>query len=149
MKDTHSAATERKVSEMLAHKRLLLAREFSKILTGRIYVNKFFNNLNANGLLAYESFLNFLHFFVFITLHRVGYWTIKAELDRLFRSTHFKQDTNNVINFTLRERQVLYGVNEPKERCYYFALSPLMAEIANVSRLNKEVLWIGETKYMG
>lgn len=149
MKDTHSAITERKVSEILAHKRLLLAREFSKILTGQIYVSKYFNNQNTKGLLAYEAFLNFLHLFTFIALHRVGYWTIKTEIDRLFRSTHFKAESKHLIKFSLRESNVLYGENNPKEKCYYFAMSPLMTEIVKVTRFNKEVLWVGETKYMG
>lgn len=150
MKNRHSVDTECKVSDMLSHKRLLLAREFSKILTGQVYVSKFFNNQNTNGMISYEAFIRFLHLFAFIALHRIGYKVIGAEVNRLFRSSHFKgQKIKEELPFSLRERQVLFGENEPKESCYYFANSPLMAEIANVKRSNKELLWIGESKYMG
>lgn len=149
MQNFHSVENERKVSEILSHKRLLLAREFSKILTKQVYVSKYFNNTNYNGALAFEAFLAFLHLFVYISLHRVGYCTIKHEIDRLFRSAHFKSDTKNTITFTLREQQVLHGINGVKGKCSFFAMSPLISEIAKVNRLNKEILWIGDNKYMG
>lgn len=86
VKNLKSIDTERKVSDMLSHKRVLLAREFSKIILGEIHVSRYFNNNNKNGLLSYEAFLKFCTLFVYIALHRRGLNTIRklnVELSRL------------------------------------------------------------------
>lgn len=72
-------------------------------------------------------------------------------MDRLFRSTHFTKipGSKDMPTYTLRQQQILYGRHTPYERCYYYANSPLMAEIIRVSRDSKELLWIGDLKYMG
>lgn len=77
IKNLKSIETEEKVSEMLSHKRLLLAREFSKIVLAEVKVSKYFNNNNINGLLSYEAFLRFSTFFVYIALHRRALNTIR------------------------------------------------------------------------
>lgn len=73
------------------------------------------------------------------------------EMDRLFRSSHFAKFPNaeDMPQYNQREKQVFYGVNNPIERCYYFANSPLIQEIIKIRRENKELLWIGDLKYMG
>lgn len=70
IKNMKSIETEEKVSEMLSHKRVLLAREFSKIILGEVRVSRYFNNTNKNGLVSYEAFLKFCTLFVYIALQR-------------------------------------------------------------------------------
>ncbi|XP_063698809.1 protein phosphatase 1 regulatory subunit 36-like [Culicoides brevitarsis] len=151
IKNVKSNETEVKVSEMLSHKRVLLAREFSKIILGEVKVSKYFRNTNKNGLTSYEAFLRFCTLFVFIALHRRALNSIQYEMDRLFRSSHFTKFPNadDMPRYSQREKQVLYGINSPKERCYYFANSPLIQEIIKINRDNKELLWIGDLKYLG
>lgn len=152
IKNIKSIETEQKVSQMLTHKRILLAKEFCKIILGEIQVSRYFDNTNRNGLVSYEAFLKFCSLFVYIALHRRGLRTIEYEIDRLFRSSHFSKlpkTIDEIPKFGEREKQVLYGMNNPRERSYFFANSPLIREIIKINRESKELLWIGELKYMG
>lgn len=150
MRDFETVEVENKVSDLLSHKRLLLAREFSKMLTGEIHVSKYFNNTNANGAIHFEAFLNFCIKFIHIACHRRASGTINFEIQiRLFRSNFFNKLPDAKNELSKREQQILYGRNEPQRKCYYHAISPLISEILKVNTKQKELLWIGETKYMG
>lgn len=72
-------------------------------------------------------------------------------MDRLFRSSHFTKfpKAEDMPKYSQREKQVLYGVNNPSASCYYYAKSPLIQEILKINRENKELLWIGDLKYLG
>lgn len=71
-------------------------------------------------------------------------------MNRLFRSRYFSGDEKQLdtMQFTFREKQILYG---PNELHYNFMSqrSPLIQEILNIKPESKELLWIGEHKYRG
>uniref|UniRef100_A0A336KAP7 CSON004011 protein n=1 Tax=Culicoides sonorensis TaxID=179676 RepID=A0A336KAP7_CULSO len=151
IKNMKSADTEKKVSEKLSHKRILLAREYAKIILGEIKVSKYFGNTNKDGVMHFEGFIEFCKLFVFIALHRRALNTIAYEMDRLFRSSHFTKIPRSeyMPKYGSREKLVLFGADNPTERGFYLSNSPLIRELIKVKRANKDLLLIGDLKYMG
>lgn len=76
---------------------------------------------------------------------------LDCEINRLFRSGHFnvaEKQLFNVLKYTPREEQVLYGPND--FRCNYRSqLSPLLLDLKRITPKNADVLWIGNQKYRG
>ncbi|XP_005185298.3 protein phosphatase 1 regulatory subunit 36-like [Musca domestica] len=154
MQNQDSTEIKRIFSAKLSQYRLLLAREYSRVLLGEGDTNKFYHmkpvvniSLSIKDQQFHECFLAFCTVLVWIAMQRRSVTVINWEIDRLFRSEHFalvqcKLGLSNV------EASILYGNNY--KRCNYRAqTSPLIQELKNVEDENLPILWIGERKYRG
>ncbi|XP_055853769.1 protein phosphatase 1 regulatory subunit 36-like [Episyrphus balteatus] len=155
VQSTESSQIKRIFSEYLSQYRIILAREYSVIVMGNGEMAPFYH-LNTlvkiskthQDRLLHEMFLAFANQVVWIAHHRKAYQTIDEEMNRLFRSDHFKLTRKELIKFSLTEQELLYGKNNQRVN-YRRQNSPLIQEISNVSRRNMPILWLGEKKYRG
>uniref|UniRef100_A0A1A9W7T2 Protein phosphatase 1 regulatory subunit 36 n=1 Tax=Glossina brevipalpis TaxID=37001 RepID=A0A1A9W7T2_9MUSC len=146
---------QRMFSAHLQQYRLLVAREYSQIIMGEGDVKKFYHikpivNISRSNFDKpfHEVFLAFCTQAVWITMHRRAYDVIDMEMNRLFRSDHFKLTHYPRLQFTKPEAQTLYGPNY--KRCNYrIQNSPLIQELSNVDKHNLPILNIGRRKYRG
>lgn len=99
----------------------------------------------------FETFLCISTRIVWIAHHRRAYAVIDAEINRLFRSSHFnvaEKQISNCLKFTKREEEILYGINNKLVNCRN-QKSPLALEILNILPENVDVIGIGVNKYRG
>ncbi|KAL9913629.1 protein phosphatase 1 regulatory subunit 36-like [Glossina fuscipes fuscipes] len=143
------------LSSHLTQYRLLVARAYSTILLGEGEVRKFHHiqrftkiSRTMNDRITHEQFLAFCTQYIWVTMHRRAYDVIDMEMNRLFRSEHFKLTRNEKIRFTGIEAKMLYGKHY-RRRDYRNQSSPLIQEIINVERHNLPILWLGRRKYRG
>lgn len=155
IQSNESTEIKRIYSAHLSQYRLLLAREYSNIVLGNGELKKFYHikpivniSQSIKDKSFHESFLAFCTQVVWIAMYRRDYPTIDMEMNRLFRSEHFKLTRNDRIQFTEVETSMLYGKNY-KRLNYRAQNSPLIQEISNVEKHNLPILWIGERKYRG
>uniref|UniRef100_A0A1A9W7U0 Protein phosphatase 1 regulatory subunit 36 n=1 Tax=Glossina brevipalpis TaxID=37001 RepID=A0A1A9W7U0_9MUSC len=139
-------------SEYLIQYRLLVARAYSTIIMGEGDVEKFYHlrhNLSqmTKDKKLHEQFLAFCTQFIWITMHRRDYDIIEMEMNRLFRSEHFKI-TRSEKKFSETEASMLYGKNY-KRRNYRRQNSPLIQELIKIEKHNLPILWLGKRKYRG
>ncbi|KAL9922764.1 protein phosphatase 1 regulatory subunit 36-like [Glossina fuscipes fuscipes] len=142
-------------SAHLQQYRLLLAREYSRIILGEGDVKKFYHlrpivniSKTVSDKYFHESLLAFCTQVVWITMHRRAYDVIDMEMNRLFRSEHFKLTRYPRLKFNKPEGQMLYGPNYKRSN-YRIQCSPLIQELNNVSQHNLPILSIGKQKYKG
>uniref|UniRef100_A0A1A9W7T9 Uncharacterized protein n=1 Tax=Glossina brevipalpis TaxID=37001 RepID=A0A1A9W7T9_9MUSC len=155
IQSTESNELKRVYSANLAQYRLLLAREYSNIVLGMNDVKKFHHiapiiniSWSIKDRAFHETILAFSTQVVWITLHRQDFTLIDMEMNRLFRSEHFKLSHSDRVKFTDAEARLLYGKNS--RRCNYRSQnSPLIQELNNVEKRNRPILWIGRRKYQG
>uniref|UniRef100_A0A1A9VVL8 Protein phosphatase 1 regulatory subunit 36 n=1 Tax=Glossina austeni TaxID=7395 RepID=A0A1A9VVL8_GLOAU len=145
----------RAFSAHLQQYRLLVAREYSQIILGEGDTKKFYHikpiaNISRSSFdnSFHEAFLAYCTQVVWITLHRRAYDVIDMEMNRLFRSEHFKLTKYPRYQFTKPEAQTLYGPNY-KICNYRYQNSPLIQEITKVDKHNKPILYVGKRKYRG
>ncbi|XP_073811938.1 protein phosphatase 1 regulatory subunit 36-like [Musca autumnalis] len=154
MQNQDSIEIKRIFSAHLSQYRLLLAREYSRILLGNGDMNKFYHmkpvvniSLSMKDQQFHECFLAFCTVLVWIAMHRKSFPVIDLEMNRLFRSEHFTL-VQSRLGLSQVEASLLYGKNY--KRCNYRAQnSPLIQELYNVEKENLPLLWIGERKYRG
>lgn len=150
-----STEIKRIFSEHLSQYRLLLAREYSEILLGNGEMKRFYHitpivniSQSIKDQHFHESFLAICTQVVWIALHRRDLELIDFEMNRLFRSEHFKLIRSERFQFSDVEASMLYGRNY--KRCNYRAQnSPLIQELRGVQKENSPILWIGERLYRG
>ncbi|XP_055923343.1 protein phosphatase 1 regulatory subunit 36-like [Eupeodes corollae] len=155
VQSTESAKIKRIYSEHLSQYRIILAREYSEIVMGSGEMAPFYH-LNTLVKISkthvdrclYEMLLAFSTQLVWIAHSRRAYETIDCEMNRLFRSDHFKLNRKDPIDFSYVEEDLLYGYNNKRVN-FRRQNSPLIQELRNVSRQNLPILWIGEKKYRG
>ncbi|KAL9922202.1 protein phosphatase 1 regulatory subunit 36-like isoform 1-T1 [Glossina fuscipes fuscipes] len=146
---------QRAFSAHLQQYRLLVAREYSHIILGEGDTKKFYHikpivNISRSSFddSFHEAFLAYCTQVVWITLHRRAYDIIDMEMNRLFRSEHFKLTKYPRYQFTKPEAQTLYGPNY--KLCNYRTQnSPLIQELTKVDKRNLPILYIGKQKYRG
>lgn len=150
-----STEIKRIFSEHLSQHRLLLAREYSTILLGEgdmavsYHIRPVVNiSKSLEDKVFHERFLAVCTQVVWISMHRRAYDVIEMEMNRLFRSEHFKLTRSNKLQFSTVEATMLYGKNYKRVN-YRAQNSPLIQEISNVAEQNLPILWIGERKYRG
>uniref|UniRef100_A0A1A9Z5E3 Uncharacterized protein n=1 Tax=Glossina pallidipes TaxID=7398 RepID=A0A1A9Z5E3_GLOPL len=143
------------LSSHLTQYRLLVARAYSTIIKGEGDVGKFHHvqplikiSRATSDRTMHEQLLAFCTQFIWITMHRRSYDIIDFEMNRLFRSEHFKLTRNEKIRFTGTEARLLYG-KYYRRRNYRNQSSPLIQEIINVEKHNLPILWLGKRKYRG
>uniref|UniRef100_A0A1A9VVN0 Protein phosphatase 1 regulatory subunit 36 n=1 Tax=Glossina austeni TaxID=7395 RepID=A0A1A9VVN0_GLOAU len=148
-----SIKIKRVFSEHLSQYRIIIAREYSKIvlclgdLKPFSHLPPLANASTKRDQEFHELFLAFCIQIVWIAMHRRCFNLIETEINRLFRSEHFQLGRSN-IQFTKAEARLLYGKNY--RRCNYRAQnSPLIQELMNVEYRNSPILWIGKRKYRG
>ncbi|XP_061393937.1 protein phosphatase 1 regulatory subunit 36-like [Musca vetustissima] len=154
MQNQDSIEIKRIFSANISQHRLLLAREYSRILLGNGDMKKFYHmkpvvniSLSTKDQQFHESFLAFCTVLVWIATERRSLTVINWEIDRLFRSEHFALVHCN-LGLSNVEARLLYGKHY--KRCNYRAQSsPLIQELANVESQNLPLLWVGERKYRG
>ncbi|XP_067627613.1 protein phosphatase 1 regulatory subunit 36-like [Eurosta solidaginis] len=142
-------------SAQLTQHRLLLAREYSVIIMGENEMKPYYHItpiVNISNSIKdkrfHEAFLAFSTQVVWIAMHRRAFDYIDSEMNRLFRSEHFKLKRYAHINFTAAEANMLYGKNYRRVN-YRAQNSPLIQELDHVASENLPMLWIGERKYRG
>lgn len=143
------------LSSHLIQYRLLVARAYSTIIKGEGDVKKLHHiqpfikiSKATSDRTLYEQLLAFCTQFIWITMHRRAYDVIDFEMNRLFRSEHFKLTRNEKIRFTATEARLLYGKNY-RRHDYRNQSSPLIQELINVEKHNLPILWLGKRKYRG
>lgn len=146
---------QRAFSAHLQQYRLLVARQYSSIILGEGDTKKFYHikpivNISRSRFddSFHEAFLAYSTQVVWITLHRRAYDVIDMEMNRLFRSEHFKLTNYPRYHFTKPEAQTLYGPNY-KICNYRTQNSPLIQELTKVDKHNLPILYIGKRKYRG
>lgn len=154
----NSVNVDRMLSEYLSQYRLILAREYSKIIIGvddtypfHHLHNKQKKSLMNKDRLFFETLISYATRIVWIALHRRAFTVIDCEINRLFRSSHFnmaEKQIKNGLKFSKREQEIVYGINNNIVNCRN-QKSPLTLEILNVSPKNVQVLAIGVNKYRG
>ncbi|XP_013101496.2 protein phosphatase 1 regulatory subunit 36-like [Stomoxys calcitrans] len=155
MQTQQSTEIKRIFSANLSQYRLLLAREYSKILLGNGDMKKFYHLkplVNISQTLKdqrfHEGFLAFCTLVVWVAQQRRDLEDIEMEINRLFRSEHFSLVRPDKYHLTDVEASLLYG--KSYRRCNYRAQnSPLIQELRNIEQKNLPILWIGERKYRG
>uniref|UniRef100_A0A1A9VVM8 Protein phosphatase 1 regulatory subunit 36 n=1 Tax=Glossina austeni TaxID=7395 RepID=A0A1A9VVM8_GLOAU len=155
LSSNESAQIQLILSSHLTQYRLLVARAYSVIIMGERDVKKFHHiqpftkiSMTRKDRTLHEQFLAFCTQFIWIIMHRRAYDIIDMEMNRLFRSEHFKLTRNEQIRFTGTEARMLYGKNY-RRRDYRNQSSPLIQEISNVEKHNLPILWLGKRKYRG
>lgn len=154
----HSISIDRILSKYLSQYRLILAREYSRIIVGAGDTQQFhhLNNKQQKSLTNkdrsfYEILICVATRIVWIGLHRRAFAVIDSEINRLFRSNHFniaQKQIPNCLKFSKREQEILYGINNNLVNCRN-QKSPLILEILNISPHDVHVLGIGVNKYRG
>uniref|UniRef100_A0A1A9Z5F5 Protein phosphatase 1 regulatory subunit 36 n=1 Tax=Glossina pallidipes TaxID=7398 RepID=A0A1A9Z5F5_GLOPL len=146
---------QRAFSAHLQQYRLLVAREYSHIILGESDTKKFYHikpivNISRSSFddSFHEAFLAYCTQVVWIALHRRAYDVIDMEMNRLFRSEHFKLTHYPRYHFTKPEARTLYGPNY-KICNYRTQNSPLIQELTKVDKHNLPILYIGKRKYRG
>lgn len=150
-----STEIKRILSSHLSQYRLLVARAYSNIVLGQDEMSRYYHikpivniSQSIRDKAFHEGFLAFCTQVIWIAMHRRNYDIIDMEMNRLFRSEHFKLPRYEAIQYSKVEASMLYGKNY--KRCNYRAQnSPLIQEISNVDNPNLPILWIGERKYRG
>uniref|UniRef100_A0A1A9VVM7 Protein phosphatase 1 regulatory subunit 36 n=1 Tax=Glossina austeni TaxID=7395 RepID=A0A1A9VVM7_GLOAU len=152
---TENMDMRRVYSAHLQQYRLLLAREYSRIILGDGDVKKFYHlkpivniSQTSSDKRFHESLLAFCTQAIWITMHRRAYDVIDMEMNRLFRSEHFKLTRYPRVEFKKPESQILYGPNYKRSN-YRIQCSPLIQELNNISQHNLPILSIGKQKYNG
>ncbi|XP_030559598.1 uncharacterized protein LOC115761794 [Drosophila novamexicana] len=142
-------------SSYLSQYRILVARDYSTIITGDGDFKKFYHtkeNVNISFTMKdrffHEQFLAVATQIVWITMQRRAYYVIEMEMNRLFRSEHFILNRQEYLKFTPAERGLLYGRNN-KLVNFQNQTSPLIQELKNIADENMPILWIGVRKYRG
>ncbi|XP_064543735.1 uncharacterized protein LOC135432151 [Drosophila montana] len=142
-------------SSYLSQYRILVARDYSTIITGEGDFKKFYHTkeiVNISSKIKdryfHEQFLAVATQIVWITMHRRAYYLIEMEMNRLFRSEHFIANRPEYLKFSPAERCLLYGRNN-KLVNYQKQTSPLIQELKNIVDEDMPILWIGERRYRG
>ncbi|CAG9798951.1 unnamed protein product [Chironomus riparius] len=169
IRDTYSIKIEQFLSKQLSDRRLLIAREYSKILLNNCEKNDIGRKKQIKTVtkiklkpsvekeqIFFESMIDFTIQCTFIAMHRRCFKTISCELNRLFRTEFFnivKHLDFCEFDLSFREKQILFGRNwfDDSLKNHRRQYSPLMAEKLRMSPTvdNEEVLKIGEEKYSG
>ncbi|TDG50591.1 hypothetical protein AWZ03_002895 [Drosophila navojoa] len=155
IKSHNSTKIKRIWSKYLSQYRILVARDYTELITGDGDLNQFYHlrsklNISAtksDGIL-YDQFLAVATQIVWISLHRRAYFVIEMEINRLFRSEHFYAKRPEYPRFTPAERSLLYG-RYNKIVNYRNQTSPLMQEMQNISTADVPIVLIGRRKYPG
>lgn len=160
--DTRSVQIEKMLSAYLVQYRLVLAREYSKIVMGSAgygrdvaafhhLANKSKRSKTEKDSTFFETFICLCTRVVWIAMHRKSYAVIDCEINRLLRTDHFNvalKQLPECLRYSIREQQVLFGPNNAM--CNYRnQRSPLILEILNIASKDTDVLWINENKYRG
>lgn len=143
-------------SEYLIQYRILIAREYSTLITensetvGAFYhmdpILHISNSVSDQYL--HEALIAFSIQVVWIAMHRKSYTVIHGEIDRLVRTNHFSMKLKGALELNSIEKQVLYGKNNVLMN-YRKQTSFLIQELIQIEPKNLEILWIGVKKYRG
>ncbi|KAL5291054.1 hypothetical protein ACFFRR_010459 [Megaselia abdita] len=143
-------------SEYLIQYRILIAREYSKIITeNKETVGAFYHmdpilhiSNSVSDQYLHEALIAFSIQVVWIAMHRKSYNVIHGEIDRLTRTNHFSMKMKNALELNSIEKQVLYGKNNVLMN-YRKQTSFLIQELIQIEPKNLEIVWIGVKKYRG
>lgn len=143
-------------SEYLTQYRIMIAREYSKIITeNRETVGAFYHmdpilhiSNTVSDQYLHEALIAFSIQVVWIAMFRKSYNVIHGEIDRLIRTNHFSMKMKGSLELNGIEKQVLYGKNNVLMN-YRKQTSFLIQELIQIDTNNLEIVWIGVKKYRG
>lgn len=143
-------------SEYLTQYRIMIAREYSKIITeNKETVGAFYHmdpilhiSNSVSDQFLHEALICFSIRVVWIAMHRKSYNVIHGEIDRLTRTNHFTMKMKGSLELNSIEKQVLYGKNNVLMN-YRKQTSFLIQELIQIEPTNLEIVWIGVKKYRG
>uniref|UniRef100_T1GVM9 Protein phosphatase 1 regulatory subunit 36 n=1 Tax=Megaselia scalaris TaxID=36166 RepID=T1GVM9_MEGSC len=137
-------------SEYLTQYRILIAREYSKIIMENSETIGAFYHMDpilhisnsVSDQFLHEALIAFSIQVVWIAMHRKSYNVIHGEIDRLVRTNHFSMKLKGCLELSSMEKQV-FMVKTIKQTSF------LIQELINIEHKNLEIVWIGVKKYRG
>ncbi|XP_037928276.1 uncharacterized protein LOC119662668 [Teleopsis dalmanni] len=140
----------------LSQYRMMLAREYAEMLRGEneevkpyYYSTPIVNIAKTRWEREFhEILLSYATQVVWIAMHRRAFDDIESEMERLFRSEHFRLRPEVAQRFTVTEECVLFGEHY-KRMNFRFQASGLIQELEHVRKQDAPILWIGKQKYNG